>query len=81
MDKLTKLAGGLALVSLGYFLYKTGQEKEEGMNHIDGLNVEVNPERLIDGGLAFVRMNPDHKEMLGNFARGAVSRYLTKGMK
>ena len=73
--KASSLFGLVAIgATLGYFLTR----KSEGTDQIDGLEIKVNPEKLIDGALAVSSINPMAKEGIRTIAHKALDRYYGK---
>ncbi len=54
MKRSTKVIGLLALTSTIAFLYRSSRESDKDFNHIDGLDVNINADKLIDGGSLFI---------------------------
>ena len=78
MLKSTKLLGLLAAASTVAFLVKSSQEKNVDINHIEGLNLEINPDILIDTAKNFVRANPLAKDMGAAILKKIVAANLGK---
>ena len=64
----------VAVVSgVAYFYYKT----KEGIKNtrIDGLDIKVNPTKLLDGALALTNINPLAKEGIRQVASRAINKF------
>ena len=54
------------------YLYTLKKEKGSGL---DGVEIKINPERLLDGALAMTRMNPLALEGIRRVAKNAIKKY------
>lgn len=81
MDKTTKWLMALAGISTVAFLAKSSKEKGlAGLNNIDGINIEINPEKLLEHARTGLnKMNPKQRDMLVNAAQGIVRGYMGGG--
>lgn len=71
--KKTTLIGLLAVGStLAYLWLKKREENNEGLQ---GVDITVNPQKLIDGALAMTSINPLAKEGIRNLTSRALSKY------
>ena len=70
--KKTTLLGLLAVGSTLAYLWLKKQESEN--EPLQGVEITVNPQKLIDGALAMSSINPAYKESI----RALTSRALTK---
>jgi hypothetical protein len=71
--KKSTILGFIAMsATIGYFLTKKSEDKDA---KIEGIDIKINPERLIDGALAMTRINPIAKEGLRNIAQRALVKY------
>jgi hypothetical protein len=71
--KKTTLLGLLAVGStLAYLWLKKREDNDSGL---DGVDITVNPQKLIDGALAMTSMNPIAKEGIRNLTSRALSKY------
>jgi len=58
------------------FLCKARKEKDEAAP-IEGININVNPDQIIDSGMKLVKIPPAYKEQLINGLKHFVSGFLT----
>ena len=73
MMKKTTLLGLLAVGStIAYLWLKKQESSDEGL---DGVEITVNPQKLIDGALAMTSINPMAKEGIRNLTSRALSKY------
>lgn len=72
--KKTTLLGLMAVASTMGYLWLRSRE-EEGSEPIEGLEIRLNPETLIDSALSVSRMNPSTKEGIRKIAHNALNRY------
>ena len=71
--KKTTLIGLLAVGSTIAYLFL--KKKEGDGEALEGIEVKVNPEKLIDGALAFSNINPNTKDGIRQIARNAIRKY------
>ena len=76
-DKKAKIAGLIGLSAIGYYFYSTKNKNVES-HKIDGLNVNINPDRLIESGLNLLNTNPLVKKQIENGLKGLVKGYMNK---
>ena len=76
-DNNTKYLGYALIGGLAYYLYRTGKNKGvKGLNHIEGINIEIQPEKLLEKARKkVINMNPQHRDFLFNAAKGIVRGY------
>lgn len=69
---------GLGAIGLGLtYLYRTSKEKGvPNINHIEGINVEINPEKLMNNAKKYIKTNPQARDLLANAAKGILGGYL-----
>lgn len=77
MDKKAKIAGLIGLSAIGYYLYST-KDKDVSNHQIKGLNVNINPELLVNGGLEMIKLNPLLKSQIKNGLAGLMSELKKK---
>lgn len=70
--KKTSFFGIMALGFTVAYLYTLKKEKGSGL---DGVEIKINPERLLDGALAMTRMNPLALEGIRRVAKNAIKKY------
>lgn len=75
MQDKNKLLGLLGLGVIGLYLYKT-KDKDVSDHKIEGLNIDINPERLVDSGLALLGGNPYLKQQISTSLKGFMKGYL-----
>lgn len=72
MMKKTTLMGLLAVgTTIAYLWLK----KQEDGDTLEGVEVTVNPQKLVDGALAMSNMGPAAKASIRNITERALSRY------
>jgi len=71
--KKTTIIGLLAFGFSASYLYL--KSREEGSDGIQGIEVNVNPERFIEGALAMSSITPKAKDNLRQIATRAIQRY------
>jgi len=78
MDKTNKWLMGIAAVSTIAFLYRSGKDKGlSGLNHIDGINIEINPEKLVNHAKGKIKnLSPKQQELILSAAQGIVRNYV-----
>ena len=76
MKKSTKILGALAAGATMVFLWKSSKEKNAGsMNHIKGLNIELNPELLVRSGIELMPIDPTFKGAAQKIASNFIGGY------
>ena len=70
--KKTSFFGLMAFGFTVAYLYNLRKEKDTGL---DGVEIKINPERLLDGALAMTRMNPIAQEGIRRVAKNAIKKY------
>lgn len=71
--KKTTLLGLLAFGStIAYLFFKN---KEDNSEKIDGIEIKINPKKLVDGALAMSNINPTTKDGIRNIAHNALKKY------
>jgi hypothetical protein len=71
--KRTTLLGIIAFGStITYLFFKS---REENSPAIEGIEVKVNPKKLIDGALAMSNIHPTAKDGLRTIAHNAINKY------
>ena len=79
MEKSTKILGALALISTLSFLYKSSRENGENVNsQIEGLNVDINTDKIIDSSINKLKANPRTKQVASGIAKHIVSGIIDK---
>jgi len=71
--KKTTLMGLLAVGSTIAYLWLKKQDNDG--SELDGVEITVNPQKLIEGALAMSNMNPIAKNSIKKFTDRAISRY------
>jgi hypothetical protein len=77
MKDKTKIIGLLGVGVVGYYFYMT-RDKDVATHRIEGLNINVNPEKLLDSGLALLDGNPYLKQQVSTSLKGFLKGYLNK---
>lgn len=73
-DKSTKIIGAIALVSTALFLLKSRDNKES--KKLDGLNIDIDPEKIVDNIKPYISDNPHFNNQLADFAKFQISKIL-----
>jgi len=71
--KKTTLMGLLAVGSTLAYLWLKKQDTDG--SELEGVEISVNPQKLVDGALALSNINPIAKGSISNFTRRALERY------
>ena len=74
MKDKTKIIGLLGIGVVGLYLYKT-KDKDVKNHQIEGLNININPEKLLDSGLALLDGNPYLKQQVATSLKGFMKGY------
>lgn len=70
--KKTTLVGLLAFGSTVIYLFLKNKEEEE---HIQGIEIKINPQKLVDGALAMTNIHPSAKDGIRSVAHNAIKKY------
>jgi hypothetical protein len=74
--KKTTLVGLLAFgFSVSYLFLK---KRESESSDLEGIEIKINPEKLVDGALAVSNINPLAKDNIRLIAHRAIKRYYEK---
>lgn len=76
MNNSTKILGALAAGATIMFLWKSSKEKGSSMNHIEGLNINLNPEKLVRSGIELMPIDPTLKGHVRTIASNIVGGYM-----
>jgi hypothetical protein len=71
--KKTTFIGLLAFGSTLTYLFLKSRESED--SRIEGIEIKINPQKLVDGALAFSNMNPSTKDGIRQIANNAIRKY------
>jgi hypothetical protein len=71
--KGTTFVGLIAFGSTVFYLFL--KNKSNDKNSIQGIEIKINPEKLVDGALAMTNMNPVTKDGIRNVAHNAIKKY------
>jgi hypothetical protein len=71
--KKTTLIGLLAFGSTITYLFLKGREEDQ--ERIEGIEVKINPKKLVDGALAMSNIHPTAKDGLRTIAHNALNKY------
>ena len=71
--KKTTLLGLLAVGSTIAYLWLKKQESES--EPLEGVEITVNPQKLLDGALAMSNINPLYKESIRSLTSRALTKY------
>ncbi len=75
MKKSTLLLGLAGATLTGVFLYRYSKEKGSDVNQtIEGLQVNINPERIVDGLVTMSGVDERYKEGLSTIGKLAVKK-------
>lgn len=72
--KKTTLLGFISVLSGISYLYFKNKEDDRSPE-LDGIEVKINPQKLVDGALAMTNINPSAKDGLRSIANNALKRY------
>lgn len=75
MEKSTKIIGVVAFGLMAYFLFKSKDENENSAP-IEGLNISVNPDKIVDSLMPFIDMPPQYKGTLQRGLKRAINGYM-----
>ncbi len=77
MKKTTLLIGGIAIVSTITFLLKSSSENgNKSINNFDGINIDVDSDKIINRMANSLDLNGRAKEVVGNIAKKAFAGYI-----
>lgn len=75
--KKSTFFGFMALSSvLAYFYYS---KNEDNSPSLEGINIDIDPDRLLDSALAYKRVREDYREPIKNVASKVITKIMTKG--
>jgi len=74
IDLVSLLLGGTALMATGAYLWRSSQGK--GINHLQGINLTVNPEKLIDATKPFIHKNPLYQEVIADMGKKFIQGFM-----
>jgi len=72
--KKTTIVGLIAFGSTVAYLYLLNRTKEEN-GGVEGIEIKINPEKLVEGALAMSDINPLAKDGLRRVAHTAIKKY------
>jgi hypothetical protein len=72
--KKTTIMGFIAFSSTIAYIYLLRKDKEENSG-VEGIEIKINPEKIVDGALAMSNINPMAKDGIRRIARNAINRY------
>lgn len=82
MKKSTLIIGLAGATLTGVFLYKYSKEKGSEVNEtVQGLSVNVNPERIVDGLVTMSGVDERYREGISTLGKIAVSRLGKSNLK
>lgn len=73
-DLLSIILGVTAVGATGAYLYRASQGK--GINSLEGINLTVNPEKLIDASKPFLHKNPAYQEVLADMGKSLIQGFM-----
>ncbi len=81
MKGSTKILGGIALLATISFMIKSSRENgSNNVNHIEGLNIDINSDKIINGLANKLDINGKAKEVVGNVAKRAFAGFIDAKM-
>lgn len=75
-DKSTALIGVIAFATTALFVLKTRNGNET--KKIEGLNIDIDPEKMVDNIKPYISDNPQINEKVSNMAKYGISQLLGK---
>lgn len=66
--------GALAALSTGAYLYKSSKENDTSFNGVEGLNIHLNPEKLVESAIMKMRTDPQLQDRLVNAAKQLIRK-------
>jgi hypothetical protein len=72
--KSQKILGAIAFASTALFMFESRKNKEN--TKIEGLNIDIDPEKMIDNIKSYISPNEKVNEMVANFAKDKISKIL-----
>lgn len=78
MDRITKYIGYIAFGSMAYFLYRSMKSGKDHKSPIEGLNLEVNPEKIIDSVLPWAPIPNNYRGPVGNSLKKFINGYVAE---
>jgi len=75
-DKSTALLGAIAFATTALFILKTRNGEES--RKIEGFNIDIDPEKMVDNIKPYISDNPKLNEKVSNIAKLGISQLLGK---
>lgn len=69
-----KILGAIAVVSTTLFI--VGSRKNKESTKLEGLDINIDPEKMIDNITPYITSDERTKNLLGNFAKVSISKIL-----
>lgn len=73
-DKSTKILGAIAFASTVLFMLKSRKNNES--TKIEGLNIDIDPEKMVDNIKPYITDDPNTNEIIANIAKNGISKLL-----
>jgi hypothetical protein len=73
-DTSMKLLGVIAVITTGLFIIGTRDNKDA--KKLEGLDINIDPEKIVDNITPFITSDERVKNILGNFAKVSISKIL-----
>jgi hypothetical protein len=74
----TTWLGIVAAGLTGAYLWKSAKDKGVNtLNHIEGINIEIKPDQLLDNAKKYIKTNPHARDLMANAAKGILNGYLS----
>jgi len=74
-DKSQKILGAIAFASTALFMFRSRNTPES--KKIDGLNIDIDPEKMIDNVKSYISPNEKVNEIVANFAKSVTKKALS----
>lgn len=75
--KKSSFFGYVALASVAAYFYYT--KNEENTTSLKGINIDIDPDKLLDSALAYKRVREDYREPIKNVANKVLSKFMSRG--
>jgi hypothetical protein len=76
LDLVSILLGVTAVGATGAYLYRATQGK--GINSLQGINLTINPEKLIDASKPFIHKNPIYQEVFADMGKKFIQGFMAQ---
>jgi len=75
-DKSIKILGAIAAASTALFIFKSRTMPDS--KQIEGLNINIDPEKMVDNIKPYISTDPELSEKIANIAKKGISKLLDR---